>query len=407
MRILLVNHYAVGPANAGGTRHHRLAAHWDAAGNEVRILRSSSNHFAQGATSLLPSTERVGRRSALVSLPSRTYTGNGPQRALGMAEFAYRVWQMAPAFRRTDVVVGSSPQPLAALAAMALARRHRLPFVFEIRDLWPQTLVDLGALNPTGPMARALYRLEQFLVERADGVVFIPPAADDYFAEKGLRPRKTLHVPNLADVGQLAPPSPAADTALGWLAQKRASGALSFCYAGTLGRANDLDAVVEAFRFRSRDDAVLIVCGDGPERERLSTFAQGDHRIFFTGQLSRSDAVSVLDASDVAVFHLMEAPVFTYGLSPNKLMDYLARGKPILYAGPDVPSPVTESGAHLRARPGDASSVSASVTEFLTMGADQREVMGRRARRHVEHRFSTEVLALGYLEFLESMCIEA
>lgn len=403
MRILLVNHYAVGPAHAGGTRHHRLAAQWDAVGNEVRILRSSFNHFAPGAVDRLPAIERIGRCSTLESLPSRAYAGNGAQRALGMLEFARRVWQMTTTFRAADVVIGSSPQPLAALAAMAKARRHRRPFVFEIRDLWPQTLVDLGSLDPSGPMARVLYRLERILIEKADGVVFIPPSSMDYFTEKGLRPRASLHVPNLADVGELESPSPAASPVLEWIAQRRRSGALLFCYAGTLGRANDLDAVVEAFRSRGTDDAALVVCGDGPERERLCALAQGDPRIFFAGQLSRKDALAVVEASDVAVFHLTAAPVFKYGLSPNKLMDYLARGKPILYAGPDVLSPVTGSGAHLSARPSDTASICEAIVRFLTMTNSQRELMGRCARQHVEHTFSTESLASDYLKFLEAM----
>lgn len=406
MQIGLINHYAVPPSAAGGTRHWDLASEWDACGHEVRVMASSFNHFEQSAESRLPGRTDIGQRSALLTLTARTYEGNGVGRAAGMFIFAFRVLRSRQLLGDVDVVIGSSPHPFAALAAALVARLRKVPFVYEVRDLWPQTLVDMGAMRPDSPPARFLYLVERWTVRTADGVVFLPPEADRYFAERGLSVRRSLHVPNSA------PPfkSPSGEPGhrvrgvLEQVSEWQRNGLRVFCYAGTVGRANGLRAVVDAFQHpQVRGKAALVVCGDGPERQDLEALVMPGDDIKFVGHIPKMDAFRIVDSADVAVFHLLDAPVFQYGLSPNKLIDYLNIGKPILYAGPNVPNPSTGSNASVSALPGEAQSIADAVMRFVALSNEELSSMGSAAQTHALQNFSTRMVAMKYVHFMESL----
>ncbi|GAB3880310.1 glycosyltransferase family 4 protein [Terrabacter terrigena] len=406
MRIGLVNHYAVPPTAAGGTRHWDLASEWDLAGHEVVLLASSFNHFEQTSESKLAPRTQMGQRSALVALGGRPYEGNGIGRALGMLEFAWRVLRSRGYLSGVDVVIGSSPHPFAAVAAAMVARIRRVPFVYEVRDLWPQTLVDMGAMPPGSFMTRLLYLMERRTVRVASGLVYLPPEADRYFTEKGMELGRALHAPNSAPPfeGPKGQPAARVGEVLTEVENFQRSGVRVFCYAGTIGRANGLGPVVDAFLDRRvRDRAALVVCGDGPERAGLEARLPRDGNVIFAGHVSKSDAFRVVDGCDVALFHLLDAPVFKYGLSPNKLVDYLSIGKPILYAGPSVPNPTTGSGATIDAVPGVTSSMVDAVDTFIQMDEAHLRVMAAKARRHASEHYSTSAVAERYAKFLDDV----
>ncbi|WP_344948466.1 hypothetical protein [Terrabacter ginsenosidimutans] len=149
--------------------------------------------------------------------------------------------------------------------------------------------------------------------------------------------------------------------------------------------------------------AALVVCGDGPEREALEALALPSENIKFVGHVPKSDAFRIVDGVDVALFHLLDAPVFQYGLSPNKLVDYLNIGKPILYAGPAVPNPATGSNASFDALPGEATSIAAAVERFVALGDDELAGMASAARGHASRNFSTKMVAETYVKFMESL----
>ncbi|WP_155892822.1 glycosyltransferase family 4 protein [Intrasporangium chromatireducens] len=410
MRIGLINHYAVPPTTAGGTRHWDLAKAWDEAGHHVVILASSFNHFAQTTEARLAVRTPIGRRSSLLTLNSRSYEGNGIARAIGMFGFAWRVVRSRRLLAGVDVIIGSSPHPFAAVAAALVARLRGVPFVYEIRDLWPQTLIDMGAMRARSIGTRLLYRVERWTVGSARGVVYVPPRADRYLEEKGLLTPAALHAPNSAPRfdGPSGAPASRLGEVLARVQELQKNGYRVFCYAGTIGRANGLGPVVEAFLDpKVRGQAVLVICGDGPERSGLEARVPHDGNVIFVGHVPKVDAFRIIHRADVALFHLLDAPVFRYGLSPNKIVDYLAIGKPILYAGPSVPNPTTGSGASLDASPGIPESIADAVQRFIEMTDEQLRDMAKRAHRHAAENYSTEAVAQKYARFLEEVIAEA
>lgn len=393
MKILVVNQYVVPPECGGGTRHIDLARVWSANGHEVRLVGSSFNHFAGASGARIPRQTQLGEGMVLRSLYSPGYAGNGVRRIVDMVVFALVAAIHALCRHRPDIIVGSSPQPFAAFGAFAVAKLRRVPFVFEIRDLWPQTLVDLGGMRESAWSTKALYSLERLLISKSDVVVAVPPATDQYLSEHSVPCRRLVHIPNGSATLHA---EPASDESMKRHGVSRNN---YFAYAGSLGAANGVDALVEAMGHLPGDSTLLIM-GDGPERARLEKVANelAPSRVLFTGQVAKGEALGMLRSSLANIFHLVDAPVFRYGLSPNKLMDYLAAGRPIVYAGPQVPNPASKSGVAIEAKPGDARSIAAALLEVTGLSADERSHLGQRgaAFSHAEH--STETLGVKYLE---------
>jgi len=198
----IVNHYAVGPDMPKGTRHYSLARQLVARGHRVTIFAASFDHdagrerFAWGRA--------LARRQTIdgiqfVWLRTIPYQGNTIRRQFNMLSFLLMFLLAQVGEARPDVVLGSTVHPFAAFGAWVAARARGVPFVFEIRDLWPQTLVDLGALRVGSPFERGLRHLEAFLVHRATAVITLLPGIRDYLRGQGLPDDKVVYLPNGAD----------------------------------------------------------------------------------------------------------------------------------------------------------------------------------------------------------------
>ncbi len=237
---------------------------------------------------------------------------------------------------RPDVVVGSSVHPAAAAAACLIGRLRHVPFVFEVRDLWPQTLVDIGALKENCAVTRALRMLECFLYHRAQVVISLLPRATDYISLLGIPAEKIAYIPNgIADYDERNLDIDCdAKELVEKIARLRRAGYLIAGYVGSYVQANRVDALVDAartLRDRGVSDFEFIFVGDGPGKEQCEQLARryGLNNVLFWHSLPKRSIPAVLDALDITLFTLRDIAVFKYGLSCNKLFDYLASGGPM------------------------------------------------------------------------------
>ena len=322
------------------------------------------------------------------------YEGNGPARALDMAAFGAQVWRERQIIARSDVVLASTPHPIGALAALRAARLSSVKVALEIRDLWPQTLVDLGGLSADGAAARLLYKVERHLVSTADLTVGVPPRTDGYLRERGVTPRRYLHVPNGISTN-LDTVSAVRHEVLDQIEALIGAGLDVFLYAGSLGMANGLGAVIEAAARRRRERSHLVILGDGPQRSALTALAArtGADNITFGGHVPKSVARAAMSRATANVFHLLDAPVFRYGISPNKLVEYLGAGAPLIYAGPAVDNPASSSGAVVEATPGDPTAIASAMKEVSDMEPLHRAEVARRAHAYVIAHHDLDQLA--------------
>ena len=269
-QVWILNHYAQEPGGAGGTRHFSLGKHLRANGWAATILAASVELNTGRQRLAGKESSRYCEFDAVPFVWVRTpaYSGNGIGRLLNMLAYSLRVLLPGTTRRveRPDVMVGSSVHPFAAWAGALLAKRFGVPFVFEVRDLWPQTLIDMGKLKPEGSVTRLFRALERWLYRRADRIVVLLPKAADYIVPLGIPAEKIVWIPNGVELTGYPAPNPPV-----------ARESFTLMYFGAHGQANGLENVLQAMAIIKSKPGMqyvrLKMIGDGPLKPSLQELA--------------------------------------------------------------------------------------------------------------------------------------
>jgi len=386
--LLWVNHFAVAPSDGGGTRHFDLAHALRPHGWHVTIAASDFHLHSRGYTRRATPhahaaiAERVDDVDFLW-LWAAPYTANDWRRARNWLSFSRSLSRLTPNGEpRPDLIIGSSPHLFAALAALRMARRLRVPFVLEVRDLWPESIVAAGGRR--GPTYHALGLLAKYLYARADRIIVLARGTGDHLAGLGVDPRRIVYVPNGAD------PTPAARR------QSRPDAPFTLVYAGAHGPANGLDTVLDAAAL-IRDQAVrIILVGDGPSKSALQSRAAQEQlsNVEFHDPVPKTAMPALLASAHAGLMVLREAPLFTFGVSPNKLFDYLAAGLPVVCNVPgEVASMLRDATAGAQAADASPRALATAILELAQQPPDALRAMGDAGRDWVGSEHSRPVLA--------------
>ena len=419
--VWIINHYAVAPdrAAAAGSRHFDLARSLVARGHEVTIFAAGLNHVTGRE-------ERLDRRRLyhtesfegvrFVWLRTTPYRGNTWRRLVNMFSFVAAFLVVQTRVGRPNVVVGSTVHPFAALGGWLAARPRGARFVLEIRDLWPQTLVDLGELRVGSPGERVLRAIEAFLVRRATVVITLLPGMREYLTEQGLPAGHVVYIPNGVDLTAFgidqtdeSPVPDALDRSLREIRRMQGEGRFVLGYTGTFGRVNRLDVIVRAVEIaeqRAPGRIGLIFVGDGPERQNLARLAERVPAVVFGKPIPKRLVPTILRAMDGTVVHATTNPVYRYGISFNKLFEYMAVGRPVVFACESVYDPVAATGAGITATPDDPELIASAFLELAASSMKTRSVMGAAGRQYVEERHNLEQLGAAFAAVVEGVASE-
>ena len=403
--VWILNHYAQEPSGAGGTRHFHLAEHLQAYGWHATIIAASVEHQS-GHQRLEPNEKkRCDYFKGVPFLWVRTpeYQGNGGGRMRNMLAYTWAVLQRSTTAKlpRPDVVIGSSVHPFAAVAGALLSRRYKVPFIFEVRDLWPQTLVDMGRLQEDSFMTWALRKLELWLYRRAARTVVLLPRAWEYITPLGIPKERVVWIPNGVDLS-LFPRSTVADTA---------KDHFTLMYFGAHGQANGLDNVLHAMKHVQEQsngrNIHLRMIGDGPLKPSLVEQASemGLTNVSFEPPVAKSQIPALAAQADAFVIAVLNLPgLYRYGISMNKLFDYLAAEQPILIASNGANNPVEDAQAGLTVPPGQPQALAEAIVKIANTPLPERQRMGRAGREYVEQNHGFEQLAGRLAAVLDDVC---
>lgn len=389
----IVNQYAATPSQAGPMRHYDLAYELVQRGHDATIIASSFDHFSHIERRL-----RVGEshRYEMVDgiryvwLRSPAYSNNGGRRIWNMLHFAVAVVKRGEAAGKSsppDVIIGSSPTLFAALGAKQLAHRYGVPFVLEVRDLWPKSLVDIGKVPEMHPVVLALSLLERYLYLTAAHVITLLPGAKEYIACRGGKTEAISWLPNGVRLN-----SERMDE------KTKLNSRLTVLYAGAHGTANGLDTVLEAaFILDKRgfaDRVAIHLLGNGPQKARLQARVAEEHirSIRFFDEVPQKVVADRLAQADALLLPLRKADLYSFGVSPNKLYHYMAAERPIVFATGSSNNPVQEAGAGLTIPPEDPRALADAIVYLASISEEDRQAMGRRGRKYVEQYHRIERL---------------
>lgn len=364
-RVLVFNHFAAPRGEAGGTRHVELFSRLQ--GWDHLIIASDLNPLTQ---------ERVGSEPGFSVVRVPAYSSNGARRVLNWLVYALRAFWLGLRQRDVAVVYGSSPHLLAALAAWGVAALKRRPFVMEVRDLWPQVLVDMGQLSESSLLFRALRRLETFLYARAKAVIVMAEGSVDALAALGV-PRELIHyIPNAADPEDFEPTASREA-----LRARYGFERFTAIYTGAHGPANGLDLLLDAAAEVADLPIDIIMVGGGVLKDSLVARArtEGLSNVRFLDPVPKEEIPDLLAAADLGLHVLADVELFRTAVSPNKVFDYMAAGLPVLTNSPGVVGDlVGRAGCGLAAQPREmASALGELVVHHGTVVIDSLGSSGR------------------------------
>jgi glycosyltransferase involved in cell wall biosynthesis len=409
MKIVVIHQHYLMAGQAGGSRFNEFARLWSEAGHDVTVIAGSLSYVTGNVPAAYRGRWIVRETDGPVTVyrchVPETYSQSYAGRMWAFVGFTMSAATAALRVSRPDVVIATSPPLIAVFPGWIAARcrRHASPWVFEIRDLWPESAVTTGVLRRKAVLTRALYAIEQWACSSADLVNVLTPAFRDDLIRRGLATAdKICFVPNGADV-DLFRPGPrdnAVRRELKW-GQR-----FVVMYSGAHGRANALGQLIDAAeKLRERPDVLIACVGDGPEREALEVAARTRHvdNIVFYGSKPKEQMVDYVNACDVGAAVLQRNDTFRT-VYPNKVFDYMACEKATLLAIDGVARRLVcdEARAGIFAEPEDAASIAEAIVALADSPLERAE-MGRRGRQWVLENATRESLAQRYLSVLESL----
>jgi glycosyltransferase involved in cell wall biosynthesis len=400
--------FATRESSLGLIRSYEFSRRMLAEGHEVTVVTSASRlpeeysarTFSHGIV------DGIDVRSVRVAYSNYM---SYPRRILSFLEFVLGASYAGMRANRPDVVFATSTPLTIGIPGWLTAKRHRVPFVFEVRDLWPEAAIQMGAVRRDGALGKAAKRLERFMYGHASQIIALSPGMAEGVIAEGVAPDRVHTIPNSADLDLFSPGPKDAE-----LVERYGLGdAFVVGYAGAIGPSNAVEKQVphaaRELLARGREDIRFLICGEGkslPELQRL--VSEWDlSNVVLTGQaVAKRDIPRYTRTSDLLLTLFDDKPILATN-SPNKFFDGLASGRPMLVNSPGwTRDLVQDNDCGVYVPPGDGVAM-ADAIERLADDPDARARMGANARSLAERRFARDLLAHELIGVLERAVREA
>jgi glycosyltransferase involved in cell wall biosynthesis len=307
------------------------------------------------------------------------------------------------ALRKSDVIIATSPQLLCALSGWWLALWKRVPFVFEVRDLWPESLAAVGAGSEGSLLHRTLGAIAGFLYRHADRIVVVAPAFKDHLMRHWAVPAAKISIVENGVEAELFRLDPAATEVR---KQMKLDDRFLICYIGTMGNAHGLETLIAAAEQlrASLPSAMFLLIGEGAEKERIVELAvtRGLTNIMFLGQQPRERIPAFVSAADLCLVMLKKTELFKTVI-PTKLLEYMACERPVIVAvDGQARQIVEEAGGGVFVEPENSRDLVKAVLD-LAQNSERRRTMGVGGRQYIVNKLSREKTARDYITVLEQL----
>jgi glycosyltransferase involved in cell wall biosynthesis len=406
MNIWIFNHYAITPNLPGGTRHFDFGKELAKRGYKVTIFASSFHH------ALLKETKEYKKDRFIVEdyegvrfvwLKTFPYSGNDWRRVINMFSYSVSAYKVGRKLNieKPDIIIGSSVHLFAVYIAYLLSKHFRVPFIMEVRDLWPQALIDIGDISKWHPFVILLGILERFLYKKAVKIITLLPKSHEYIERFGISKDKIVWISNGVDLDRFY-----FDDLPHWDKDK-----FDFVvtYLGTFGKSNNLMTAVEAAKILQKYYPFIkfLLVGDGTEKSKLREAIDAENlvNIEIKGSVPKNCVKNILFSSDILYLPVRNSPLFKYGISTNKLFDYLAVGKPIIFASNSPNNPVKEANAGVTISPDTPEQLADAIVKIYKMPKEKRIEMGLNGRKHVEKYYNIPILVDRLEELIKEVSI--
>ncbi len=398
MKILIINQFASTPAyNTGaGERHYFIANKLALKDFEFCIVSGGTNHLFENK----PVTNKIFNEEAITGgrmiwIRLKNYKPNSfLGRSFSWFEFLFKLF-LIPVKKRLkpELVVVSSMSLWSAIYGIYLKRRFKIPFILEIRDIWPLTPVEVGGISKFHPFIVLFKILEKYVYRKADHIISLMPRFDIHLYNTiGIR-KPVSWIPNAIEADLLD--EDAYD--LKFLNNER----FSIIYAGALGYANAMDCFIEAANLLEGTEIDFYLIGNGPEKHKLQSLAANNKNIRFQDKISKQSVLRLLRKADAGFISWRDLHLYQFGVSANKYNDYMLAGLPIISASNIPDDPAIIAGCGFQVPAGDANKIANAIMRLYNMPKAERQLLGSKGREYVLENNTYDRIALLYEDCLK------
>jgi glycosyltransferase involved in cell wall biosynthesis len=386
MKIWLINHYAVPPQYYPLARPSLFAKNLIKMGHDVTIIAASTVHNSD--KNLIDGKEKIKRETVdgipYVYIKCSDYAGNGLKRVINILEYAFKLPGVCKTLEKPDAIVATSFDPISCYQGIKIANKYGVTGVAEIADLWPETLVEYSGVSRKNPIVLFLKRIEKNIYLKADSIVYTAAGEYDYIVEQGwqqeIPQEKVTYINNGIDLNLFdynKNTYTISDEDL------NNDSIFKVVYTGSIRRVNNLGGILDVAKEIRNPKVRFLIWGDGDELQMLKQRLKDEHitNVVFKGRVEKKYIPYITSNADLNYAHNSASPLFRYGLSFNKIFDYLAAGKPILCDFPSNYNPVIMGNAGIEVDTAAPKDVAHQIEKFVDMDAKCYEDYCEAARK--------------------------
>ncbi len=400
----------VGSADMGMVfRPYYMSKEWLKLGHEVTIVANSFAHNRKKNPNIhqnLQETDIDGIRYVWIKTNGYKST---IQRAINLFSFIFKLKRCSKKLAQKynpDVVISACAHNLDIYSAIKISKLSGAKLVYEVRDLWPLSPMEIGGYTKNHPMIRILQRAEDTAYKNADFVVSVLPCVHDYMKSHGLDLKKLSIIPNGIDAYEWQKENIEDITnksLIDTIKTEKHNGKILIGYTGAFAPGNAMSYLLEVANILKDKNLSFVLVGNGKEKERLKNYANdnGLDNVFFFDSISKSQIPALLPLFDIVYIGLANKSLFRFGISPNKLIDYMMAGVPIIKAIDSGNDPVSEAGCGLTVEPANPQAIADGIIKLASLTDEERKLMGQKGHDYIVKNQIYKVLAKQFLDMLD------
>jgi glycosyltransferase involved in cell wall biosynthesis len=390
--IWLINNYAYPPGKSNWTRHYDLGKEIIKKGVTIDIICGSFVHDRSRQILMKNEKNRIENHSGINYhiLKGISYKSI-PKRILSMIEFMIRVFFYEKTIKnKPDIIYGSCPHPVNGLISLYLSKKYKAKFILEIRDLWPETWIQMGWITRKNIIYKIFLIIEKMLYKKCDKIITLMPHGYKYIEQFGINKNKVEYISNGIDIKEF---DKNYDIEVEE-SKKLRRGQFNITYTGAHGIANCLDIIIDvAEKLKYNPEIKFHLIGDGPEKSNLQikTKEKNLSNVEFYDPVKKNEVPNILKQSDILIVTVKKSVLYEYGISFNKIFEYMASKKATIFSGNVSNDLIRESKGGISIDSENIDEIKNAILNLYSLDNEERETMGKNARKYVE-KFSTQNL---------------
>lgn len=403
MRILLINHYAGTPEMGMEYRPYYLAREWVRQGHQVIIVGGSFSHLRK---------EQPKSKCGIIDgiqyvwIKLNSYKGNGIGRVLSMFVFVSKLyWGYCNYLKdfQPDIVIASSTYPLDIYPACRIANHYKAKLVYEVHDLWPLSPIQIGGYSKYHPFIMLMQKAENDCYKYCDKVVSLLANAFVHMKEHGLTEDKFVYVPNGFVMEEWNAGIKLNDNHSKVINDLHNDGFYILGYAGGHALSNALDYLLDAMKLVKNKKIICLLVGKGQEKARLEERAKIEHinNVLFLNPIAKVEIPSLLEQMDGLYIGWENNPLYQYGISPNKLIDYMMSGKPIIHSVNSTIDWVKEADCGISVEAENVTAIAEAIDNLFSKNYPLYKAKGTKGRKYAIENMAYPVLAKRFIDCIE------